>query len=269
MMADLLSLDFFVRSLILTGMVAFFAGYYGVFVVQRQMSFLGSGLAHAAFGSVALAILLDTEPLYIAVPFTLLGASLIHWLGKKGLSADSSTGILFSVSMALGILFLSMRNSFGQDAFAYLFGSVLYVETMDLWIAGALFWITVGSFAFWGHWAYAGLDSELARSDGQKVDLMEWLLVSLLALVIVLSIKLIGAVLITSFLVLPASAARMVSRSFARMTVLSILFSVIGAFAGLFISAFAGTPASAAIVLVHCGILGLCLFFQATFSRSV
>lgn len=268
MIVDLLSLDFFVRSLILTTLVAFFAGYYGVFVVQRQMSFLGSGLAHAAFGSVALAMLLDTEPLYIAVPFTLLGATLIHWLGNRGLSADSSTGILFSVSMALGILFLSLRESFGQDAFAYLFGSVLYVETVDLWIAGGLLVLTLGTFPLWGHWAYAGLDAELAKSDGRKVDLLEWLLVSLIALVIVLSIKLIGAVLITSFLVLPASAARMVSRSFARMTVLSILFSILGALAGLLISAFAGTPASAAIVLVHCGILGLCILGQARFGRA-
>ena len=158
MIEDLLSLEFFVRSLLLTAMVAFFAGYFGVFVVQRQMSFLGSGLAHAAFGSVALAMLLETEPLLIALPFTVLGASLIHWLGRRGLSADSSTGILFSLSMALGILFLSLRNSFGQDAFAYLFGSILYVEEADLWIAGGLMLLTLGSFAFWGQWAYAGLD---------------------------------------------------------------------------------------------------------------
>ena len=268
MIADLLSLDFFVRSMLLTAMVAFFAGYFGVFVVQRQMSFLGSGLAHAAFGSVALAMLLETEPLLIALPITVLGASFIHWVGRRGLSADSSTGILFSLSMALGILFLSLRNSFGQDAFAYLFGSILYVEEADLWIAGGLLLLTLGSFAFWGQWAYAGLDSELAKSDGQKVDLMEWLLVCFLAVVIVLSIKLIGAVLITSFLVLPASAARMVSRSFARMTALSIAFSLFGAITGLLISAFVGVPASAAIVLVHCFILGICLLLQARFSRS-
>lgn len=268
MLSDLFSLDFFVRSLILTLMVSFIAGYFGVFVVQRQMSFLGSGLAHAAFGSVALAMLLETEPMYIAVPFTLLGASLIHWLGYRGLSADSSTGILFSLSMALGILFLSFRHSFGQDAFAYLFGSILYVEQSDLWIALALFLMTIASFAFWGRWAYAGLDAELARSDGQRVDLLEWLLVCFLALIIVLSIKLIGAVLITSFLVLPASAARMVSRSFAQMTVLSVIFSVLGAFSGLLISAFAGVPASSAIVLVHCLILGLCLLMQARFNRA-
>ena len=97
---------------------------------------------------------------------------------------------------------------------------------------------------------------------------MEWLLVCFLAVVIVLSIKLIGAVLITSFLVLPASAARMVSRSFARMTVLSIAFSLFGAISGLLISAFIGVPASAAIVLVHCFILGICLLLQARFSRS-
>ncbi|MCB1166271.1 MAG: metal ABC transporter permease [Leptospiraceae bacterium] len=267
LLSDLLSLDFFVRSLALTVMVSFFAGYYGVFVVQRQMSFLGSGLAHAAFGSVALALLLNTEPLYVAIPATLIGASFIHWLGGRGLSADSATGILFSLSMALGILFLSLRDSFGQDAFAYLFGSILYVETIDLWIAAGLFLITVASFVFWGRWAYSGLDGELARSDGARVERDEWLLVSLVALVIVLSIKLIGAVLITAFLVLPASAARLISRSFARMTILSIVFSVAGALGGLLISALVGVPASAAIVLLHCAILGLCILIQALSMR--
>ena len=125
-MFDLLTLPFMQRALIAGVLIGFLASYYGVFVVQRGLSFLGSGLAHAAFGGVALGLLLESEPLWIAVPFTIIVAIGITWVkNRTELGSDTTIGIFFSVSMALGIIFLYLRKQYSTEAFTYLFGSIL------------------------------------------------------------------------------------------------------------------------------------------------
>src|SRR5690606_36567006 len=114
----------------------FLASYYGAFVVQQRLSFLGAGLAHAAFGGVALGLLLQTEPLWVAVPFTVVVALGINWIrSTTGLAGDTAIGIFFAVAVALGIVFLSLRDDYSADVFAYLFGSILAVTPADLWIS--------------------------------------------------------------------------------------------------------------------------------------
>ena len=132
-MFELLTLPFMQRALIAGLLIGFLASYYGVFVVQRGLSFLGSGLAHAAFGGVALGLLLESEPLWIAVPFTIIVAIGITWVkNRTELGSDTTIGIFFSVSMALGIIFLFLRKQYSADAFTYLFGSILSVTVIDI-----------------------------------------------------------------------------------------------------------------------------------------
>jgi zinc transport system permease protein len=231
----------------------FLGSYYGVFIVQRKMSFLGSGLAHAAFGGVALGLLLETEPLLTALPFTVIASILITYIKENtNLSIDTSIGILFAVSVALGIIFISLNSKYTADAFSYLFGSILTVTTKDLYLTGGLAALTIITiFKCWNRWAYATFDQELAKTDRHNVERYNYLLSILISLTIVIAIKLVGIILIAAFLVIPAAASRLVSRSFSGMTVIAIIFGVSSTIIGLPLSFWLDLPSGATIILTQ------------------
>ncbi|MDH3392789.1 MAG: metal ABC transporter permease, partial [Desulfobulbaceae bacterium] len=181
-MLEALTLPFMQRALIAGLMVAFLASYYGVFVVQRGLGFLGNGLAHAAFGGVALGLLLGREPLMIAVPFTVVVSVAIIWVRHRTtLASDTVIGVFFAVSMAAGIIFLSLKKDYSADAFSYLFGSILAITRTDLWVTSGVVLLALLAQPLWGRWAYATFDRELAISDRVPVILDEYLLSVLIA----------------------------------------------------------------------------------------
>ncbi|MCX7736771.1 MAG: metal ABC transporter permease [Candidatus Kapabacteria bacterium] len=252
-MIDMLSMTFMQRALIAGLLVGFLGSYFGVFIVQRKMSFMGDGLAHAAFGGIALGLLLETEPMWIAVPFTLIisiGITLIR--DKTSLEMDTSIGIFFALSVALGIIFISLRKHYTTDAFTYMFGSILSVNTSDLIISSIIVVISIVlSFKFWRKWAYATFDPELAKADKLNTKFDDYLLSALISISIVISIKLVGIVLIASFLVIPAASARLLSSTFFKMTILSVIFGLISSLVGLFLSYFLDLPSGATIILIQ------------------
>ncbi len=252
-MIELLQLPFMQRALIAGAIVGALASYFGVFVVQRRLSFLGSGLAHAAFGGVALGLLLQTEPMWVAVPFTVVVALGINWIRDTTiLSGDTAVGIFFAVSMALGVVFVSLgRNT--VDAFTYLFGSVLVVTWTDILLAGGLVVVCASTSRWWSRWAYATFDAELAKADRLPVRIDDYLLSVLLAVSIVVSVKLVGILLVAAFLVLPAASSRLVTTRFVHTTIVAVALGVITALAGLIISYYADIPSGATIILVQAG----------------
>jgi len=249
------------RALVGGILIGALASYYGVFIVQRKLSFLGSGLAHAAFGGVALGLLLQTEPLFIAIPFTILVAVLINWIRiHTRLAGDTAIGVLFAVSVSLGVIFLSLRKSGSADAMTYLFGSVLSVSEADLWVLAGLALSGVATFNhFWGYWAYATFDTEIAKADGIRVNRDDYILSILLAVTIVVSIKVVGILLIAAFLVIPAASARMLTRSFRAMTLYSVMIGSVSVLVGLFISYGLDLPTGAVIILVQSVVFGIAL----------
>jgi len=247
--------------------VGFLASYYGVFVVQRKLSFLGSGLAHAAFGGVALGLFLNTEPLWIAIPFTIAVAIGITWVKQNTvLGSDTAIGIFFSVSMALGIVFLFLRRTYSTDAFTYLFGSILAVSKSDLWITTFIVLISIFTWPTWKRWAYASFDKELAQTDRLPVEKDDYLLTILVAITIVVSIKIVGIVLIAAFLVMPAATARLISGTFQRMTVLSVLVGVTTAAFGLIASYYLDIPSGATIILFQAFLFLISIIFRKTWT---
>lgn len=261
---EMLSWPFMQRALAAGLLVGFLASYYGVFVVQRRMSFLGTGLSHAAFGGVALGLLLEVDPLWVALPFTLVvGLGINAVRERTGLAADTAVGIFFAVSVALGVLFLSMRASYGADAFTYLFGSLLAVTPADLWLTGGVAVLALATApVLWGRWAYATFDRELARSDGLPVRRDDYVLTALLAITIVVAIKVVGILLVAAFLVIPAATARLLTTTFLSMTLASVALGIVGAGAGLVASYVLDIPSGAAIILLQ----ALC-FLAATLLR--
>jgi len=270
-MVEFLSYDFIQFSLIVVAIIGFVSSFFGVFVVQRQMSFLGSGLAHSAFGGVALGLLLGVEPLFVALAFTMIVGLLIPVIQERTkLASDTSIGIMFAFSMALGILFLSFKDDFTTDAFNYLFGSILAINKQDIYISVILLVITIYSFfSFWSRWAYATFDVELAESDKLNVRRDNYVLSILIALTIVISIKLVGIVLISAFLVIPAAAARLVSGTFYKMSVMSVIFGVVSALFGLVLSYYLDIPSGASIIIVQIGIFLVCYGLNKALSLDV
>lgn len=263
-MFEILSLPFMQRALIAGIFVGFLSSYYGVFIVQRGLGFLGSGLAHAAFGGVALGVLLNQEPLWIAVPFTIIVAVGITYVkDKTNLGGDTTIGIFFSVSMALGIIFIFLKREYTSDAFNYLFGSILSVTIADIVVPAILIIITLLLFPFWKRWAYSSFDRELAQADRIPVQLDDYLLSVLIAVTIVVSIKVVGIVLIAAFLVIPPATSRLINKSFSKMTIVSIIIGILTALIGLWVSYYLDVPSGATIILLQAT-----LFFIVMIGRS-
>ena len=258
MLPNALSLPFMQRALAAGVVVGVLASYYGVFVVQRRLSFLGVGLSHAAFGGVALGLVLGLNPLWTALPFTVVVALGITAITHRStVSGDTAIGVFFAASIAVGVVLLTFKQSYTADAFAYLFGSILAVRPADLWVLGGIAVLSGGTVPLWGRWAYATFDRDLARADGVPVDRDDYVLSVFLAVTIVAAVKVVGIVLAASFFVIPAAAARLLAHTFPRMTVVSVLLGGMTAVGGLLGSYAFDRPSGAAIILVQAAVFGI------------
>jgi zinc transport system permease protein len=257
MLPDVLQLPFMRRALVSGVIVGVLASYYGVFVVQRRLSFLGVGLSHAAFGGVALGLLLQVNPLWTALPFTVVVAlGITAVTHRSAVSGDTAIGVFFSAALALGVVLLTFKQSYTTDAFTYLFGSILAVRPVDLWILGGIALLAAGTLPFWGRWAYATFDRDLARADGVPVERDDYVLSVLLAVTVVAAVKVVGIVLAAAFFVIPAAAARLLTDTFRGMTILAVTVGTTTAVAGLGGSYAFDLPSGAAIILVQAVVFG-------------
>ncbi len=266
-MIEIFSHSFTIKAILAGIIVGFLGGFYGNFVVQRKMSFLGDGLAHVTFGGVALGLLLEFEPFSIAIPFTIIVAIALTYLKEKtSLEIDTAIGIFFAVSVALGVLFIKLNKHYISDAFSFLFGSILLVSKLDLFISYAFGFVTV-TFAllFWRRWTYATFDSELAMVDRINVRLDDYILSVVIALAIVISVKLVGIFLVASFLVIPSATAKLISSTFSQMTILSIILGIVSSILGIIISIYLDIPTGSTIILIQ----SVIFLFAAIFARLI
>ena len=253
--------DFMVRALIAGLSVAAVCAVIGVFIVQRGLAFLGDGLAHAAFGGIAIGLFMGASienAIWIAVPFTAVIALAIGFvLRRTQLRGDVATGVFFSFSFALGILFLGLNKN-NANVEKLLFGTILGVTPEVL--IGVIVVSIVGlvvMVALWSRLAYAIFDPELAAISGVPVALLEYLLLVQTAVVVVVAAKTVGVVLVSSFVVIPAATARLIGHTMAGTTLLAFVIGVLGALLGIIASYHLDTSVGATIILIHsAGFLG-------------
>lgn len=266
---EILSYGFMQRAIAAGLLVALMSGLLGTFVVQRRLSFLGDGLAHAAFGGMgigALAIvafgLLEAgipwlrNPLWIALPFALLTAMLIALVrDRTELSSDTAIGVFFAVAVSLGVVAFSRIPpdvNLGFNVVDLLFGSILAVRTTELTaIALATVLVVLTLSRIWGELAYATFDDELARTDGVRSRRLEYLLFALAAVVVAVSAVVIGIVLMAAYLVIPAASARLLSNSLAGTSVRAVLIGMVSTLLGVVASFVFDTPTGGAIILTQ------------------
>lgn len=248
---EILGYTFMQRALMASLLIGTVSAIIGVYVVLRGLAFIGAGIAHASFGGVALGFLIGVNPALTAVLFSLLTAWGIAWTSRRAeVKEDTAIGIFFAASMALGILFIGLMQRYNVDLFGYLFGSVLAVTAEDLQLSlllGAVVLLTVG--LFFKELLFVTFDAELARVSGLPAGALHVLLLSLMALTIVLSIKVVGIILVSALVVIPAAAASQLTEDFRRMMVLAVVIGNLSAIAGLFLSYWLDTPSGATMVL--------------------
>jgi zinc transport system permease protein len=232
----------------------------GVFVVIRRMSFFGDAIAHSAFTGIALGLLLGVDPSLGAVGFAVLVALGMGYLqAKSRIPSDTIIGVFFSGAAALGILLIGILQGYRTNLFSYLFGDVLTIGWRDLGWAAMLLAVVAGALiALRRPLLQVALNRDVAAVQGVPVAAMEYLLMVLLAVTVAVSIKLIGILLVTALLIIPAAAARNVSSSIRQMFLTATAFGATAAVVGLFSSYALNTASGPTIVLA-----GIALFIAS------
>ncbi len=234
----------------------------GVYLLIRRLSMLGAGLAHAAFGSIAVSIVLEIEPYTFTIIYTiLLGLGIEYLIQKKGLPADTLIALVYSFGVALAILVLSVWDTLGTNIFSYLFGSILLVSDIEFISVAIVSFLTLVFFAINYNKITALLfNEEIAKLRGISVSLINYSLIALACANIVLSIKAVGLILSTSFISIPPMASLLVANSFFSTIVFSVLFSLVSTLIGVIMASTFDIPPGSAIVISMVFIFLLMLF---------
>ncbi len=248
-------MDSFIVNALLAGIaLALVAGPLGCIVVWRRMAYFGDTLAHAALLGVALAVSANMLPISGVMVIGLVLAGLLFWLEKRReLSTDTLLGILSHTALALGLIVLAyvQRSSPGIDLMAYLFGDILAITRNELmWMYVSIAMILLTLWRTWGGLLSLCVHEDLARTDGVPVAQLQFGFMFLLALLVAVAINVVGILLVTALLIMPAASARLFSHTPLQMLLLSVVFAVLAVTLGLGASLQWDMPTGPAIVML-------------------
>ena len=251
----------FVRYAVIAGiLISLCAGLLGVVLVLKRYAMIGDGLSHVAFGAMAVAAVLGFAPMTVALPVTVAVAVLLLLAGERQLiKGDSAIAMLSAGSLAVGYLLLNLfpssdTGSLSGDVCASLFGStsMMTLEGSDVWLCVGLSVAVIGFFVLFYHRIFAvTFDEGFATSSGVRVRAYNILIAAVSGVVIVLAMKLVGALLISSLIIFPALSAMRVFSSFRSVVLCSAVLSVAGSLAGLLAALLLSTPTGASVAVVH------------------
>lgn len=242
--------EFFRNAVFASLLASLTCGIVGSYIVARRMVFISGGITHASFGGIGIAYYMGLNPILGAAVFSVLSALGIEYISDKtNVREDSAIGILWSLGMALGIIFVFMTPGYAPNLMSYLFGSILTVGKTDLWLMMALAaLITIFFMRFYHIILFIAFDEDYVRTHRIPVALYKYILISLVALTIVMNIRLVGIILVISFLTIPPSTANLFTNDLRRMMLYSTLIGIFGSIAGIYISYFMNIPSGATII---------------------
>lgn len=251
-MFELLQYNFIQNALIAAVLASVACGIIGVYVVVKKIVFISGGIAHASFGGVGLGYFLGINPMLGVLPFSLASALVMGTVSKKSkIPEDSAIGILWSLGMALGIIFVYLTPGYAPDLMSYLFGSILTVPQDDLYIMLVLDTVIVGTvYLFYKEFLALCFDEEFTTVQGLPTEKLYLLLLCIIALTIVVLIKVVGIILVIALLTIPASLSRKFTHNLKHMMIISIAFGIVISIAGIILSYALDVPSGATIILV-------------------
>jgi len=250
---DYLQYGFIQRALISGVFIALLCSILGVLIVLRRLSLIGDGLAHVTFGSVALGLALRIYPLYVTLPIVLVSSmGILKMTEKARMMGDAAIGVVSSIGIAGGVILASLAGGFNVDLFSYLFGNILAISREETILSVILSVIVLGVILFYYHEILSiTFDEEFARVSGIRTDRINNILVILTAVTVVLTMNVVGIMLISALLILPAVTAFQLARGFRSSLVISALSAVLSVILGIFISIAVNLPTGATIVLTN------------------
>lgn len=237
-------------------LLSFITAPLGAFVVWRKMAYFGDTLSHSALLGVALGIFLQIDPYIAVIAMTIILALALVWLEHKtNYSVDTVLGIIAHCSLSLGVITISLLDNVRVDLMSYLFGDLLAIDFSDvIFIAVGVVFIAVILGFYWEKLLSITISPELAQIEGLKVARLRLLLMILTALTIALSMKFVGALIITSLLIIPSATARRFAKTPESMVIYAICFSVMAITGGLLLSSIEDTPAGPSVVVCAGGL---------------
>jgi len=256
---SILSYPFMVRALVVGTLVALCAALLGVSLVLKRFSMIGDGLSHVGFGALAIASALNTQPLLIAVPIVIAGAFLLLRMNRADkMSGDSATALLSTGALAIGVMVISMSSGMNTNVYNYLFGSILGMSSQDVVLSVVISVVVLIVFVLFYNRIFAvTFDESFAAATGTRIQLYNSVLAILTALVIVVGMRIMGSLLISSLIVFPALTSMLLCRRFFSVMICSSVISVVCLLAGLILSYVLAAPAGASIVLCNLIVYGV------------
>ncbi|HJC33456.1 MAG TPA: metal ABC transporter permease [Candidatus Mediterraneibacter faecipullorum] len=253
MIIEMFSYPFMVRAFTVGALVALCSALLGVSLVLKRYSMIGDGLSHVGFGALAIAASLNVAPLAVAIPVVIVAAVLLLRIrGNSRIKGDAAIALISTGSLAVGVMVISMTTGMNTDVYNYMFGSILAMSEEDVRLSVVMAVIVLVLFVFFYHKIFAiTFDETFAQATGVKADLYNTLIAILTAVTIVLGMRMMGALLISSLIIFPALTSMRVCKTFKSVVINSALISVVCLVTGITVSYVWGTPAGASVVMVN------------------
>lgn len=251
-MIDLLGYNFFQNALWGSLLTAISCGIVGTYIVARRLVFISGGITHASFGGLGLGFFLGTNPVLMALVFSIFSALGVEWISKtQNVREDSAIAAVWSLGMALGVLFIFLTPGYSPNLSAYLFGNILTISSADiLWISILVAVLLLVMLFFLREIIYVAFDNNFATTQRLPVRFIEYMMMFFIAVTIVLSIRLVGIMLLMSLLTLPQMVINQFTSDYKKIMYGSILLGFFACVVGLILSYYLNIPSGAFIILV-------------------
>jgi zinc transport system permease protein len=250
---EMFSYKFLVRAVVVGLLVALCAALLGVSLVLKRYSMIGDGLSHVGFGTLAIATALNAAPLTVSIPVVVLAAFLLLRISENSkIKGDAAIALISTGSLAIGVVVISLTTGMNTDVCNYMFGSILAMSKSDVNLSIALAAVVLTLFVLFYNKIFAvTFDENFAQATGTKTGLYNMLIAFLTAITIVLGMRMMGALLISSLIIFPALTSMRVCKKFRSVTICSAIVSVVCFFIGVVGSYIYAAPTGASVVIVN------------------
>jgi zinc transport system permease protein len=265
---EMFSYPFLVRAVVIGLLVSLCAALLGVSLVLKRYSMIGDGLSHVGFGALAIATALHAAPLAVSIPIVVLAAFLLLRISENSnIKGDAAIALISTSSLAVGVLTVSLTTGMNTDVCNYMFGSILVMSKSDVTLSIILAAVVLTMFVLFYNKIFAvTFDENFARATGVKTGFYNMMIAFLTAITIVLGMRMMGALLISSLIIFPALTSMRLCKKFRSVTICSAIVSVVCFFTGVVISYVKATPTGASVVIVN--IAAFLLFWAGNIIKS-
>lgn len=249
---DILQYTFFQNALLGAFLASILCGFVGTYIVTRRLVFISGGITHASFGGIGIGVYAGLNPIASAMVFAVLSAFGVQWVSAKtDVRKDSAIAMFWTLGMSVGIICCFLTPGFMPDLPSFLFGSILTIESSDLWLLVILTLVVIVVFSTLLRPIQSiSFDKAFASSQHLPVNLIEYGMMTLIAMTIVATLKMVGIVLAISLLTIPQMTANLFTYNYRRMILLSIVLGWLECFCGLYASYVLNVPSGATIIFI-------------------